>query len=159
MKRTDLPTRFQTLLRRIPYVTIATVCPDGQPWNSPVVGKFDRDMNLYWVSWENNQHSRNIVREPRIFAVVYDSQVPEGQGEGLYLKMRAHVVKSQDELAAAYKIYDSSFFEHAFAHDQFTDDCPQRIYKAIPEHMWYNIDGKAKGHFVDKRRELTVSST
>lgn len=156
MKRTDLPQRFQQLLRRIPYVTIATVCPDGQPWNSPVVGKFDGDMNLYWVSWKENRHSQNIAHDPRIFVVVYDSQVPEGQGEGLYLQMRARELAA-GELAEAQKIYDASFFKHEFGHGQFQSECPHRIYKAVPERMWSNIDGEAEGHFVDKRLVLTQS--
>lgn len=155
MKRTDLPARFQELLKHIPYVTIATVCPNGQPWNSPVVGKFDDHLNLYWASWKNNQHSQNVAHEPRIFVVIYDSQVPEGQGEGLYLQMRAHALQV-DELKEAQKIYDASFFRHEFSHDQFLETCPQRIYKAVPEHVWYNVDGEDQGHFVDKRVELTA---
>lgn len=156
MKRTDLPSRFQALLRRIPYATIATVCPEGQPWNSPVVGRFDADMNLYWVSWKENQHSRNIAVNPRIFVVVYDSQVPEGQGEGLYLQMRAHAISDTPELEQAQQVYDLSFFKHDAVHERFLGDCPQRIYKAVPERIWFNVDGQQQGHFVDKRREIMV---
>lgn len=155
MKRTDLPIRLQNLLTRIPYVTIATVCPNGQPWNSPVVGKFDQDMNLYWASWKGNQHSMNVAHDSRIFVVIYDSQVPEGQGEGLYLQMRAQELASPEELRQAYKIYETSFFTHKGCESHFQGDCPQRIYKAVPEHIWYNIDGEEKKHFVDKRLELT----
>lgn len=156
MKRTDLPDRFQKLLQRIPYATIATVCPDGQPWNSPVVGRFDVDMNLYWVSWKENQHSKNIAASPRIFVVVYDSQIPEGQGEGLYLQMRATVVDTAHEFEAAAAVYDADFFSHSFTHKQFLDSCPQRMYKAAPEHIWYNVDGSLQGHFIDTRVELTA---
>ena len=110
-------------------------------------------MNLYWVSWKENQHSKNIAYEPRIFAVVYDSQVPEGQGEGLYLQMSAHEL-TNDEVDAAQKVYASDFFRHEFKHHQFLGRCPQRIYKAVPEQIWYNIDSSAQGHFVDKRAAL-----
>ncbi len=156
MKRTDLPERFQRLLEHIPYVTIATVCPNGQPWNSPVVGRFDDDMNLYWVSWKKNQHSKNVAHDARIFAVIYDSRVPEGQGEALYLQMSAHALR-RDELAEAQKIYDPSFFTHRVTHQQFFGRCPQRIYKAVPEKIWCNVDGEEAGHFVDTRAELTTS--
>lgn len=157
MKRTDLPNRFQELLRRIPYVTIATVCPDGSPWNSPVVGKFDANMNLYWVSWKDSQHSKNIACDPRAFVVSYDSQVPEGQGEGLYLQMEVHELAA-GELRDARKIYDPTFFRHEFRHGQFLGQCPQRIYKAVPKHIWYNIDSEEQGHFVDKRTELMAKA-
>ena len=157
MKRTDLPERFQALLRDIPYITIATVCPDGTPWNSPVVGTFDFQMNLYWISWKNNQHSRNIDQNPHVFVVVYDSRTPEGQGEGLYLKMTAHAVTTAEDLATAQTIYDTAFFKHPFTHAQFDAECPQRIYRASPEAIWYNIDGKSKGHFVDRRKLLATT--
>lgn len=118
-----------------------------------MVGKFDKDMNLYWVSWKENQHSQNIAQDPRIFVVIYDSRVPEGQGEGLYLQMRAHELAA-NELDRAHKIYAPSFFKYEFRHDQFLSQCPQRIYKATPEHIWYNVDSEAQGHFADKRAAL-----
>ncbi|HSX17180.1 MAG TPA: pyridoxamine 5'-phosphate oxidase family protein [Patescibacteria group bacterium] len=155
MKRTDLPDRFQELLERIPYVTIATVSPDGQPWNSPVVGRFDEDMNLYWVSWQKNRHSDNIAREPRIFVVVFDSQAPEGTGEGLYMQMRARAIDTKKGIIEAAGVYDTSFFKEPLDHEQFLGDCPQRFYKAVPEKMWYNADGQQRGHFVDLRSEIT----
>lgn len=157
MKRTVLPDRLQALLAKIPYVAIATVSAEGQPWNSPVVGRFDDDLNLYWVSWRKTQHSRNIADEPRIFVVVYDSQIPEGTGFGLYLQMRARALDTADAIVKAEKVYDTSFFEHRFDHPQFLGECPQRIYKAVPEKVWYNIDAKEQGHFIDTRRELTTS--
>ena len=157
MDRTKLPVRVQALLARIPYVTLATVSPDGQPWNSPVVGRFDDALNLYWVSSRAAQHSRNIAEEPRIFVVVYDSQAPEGTGEGLYLQMRARALDTTSAIKAAKQIYDTSFFTHPMEdHVQFLGECPQRIYKALPEKLWRNIDDSDEGHFVDTRRELVV---
>ena len=159
MKRTDLPIQIQELLSRIHYATLATVCPDGQPWNSPVVGKFDAEMNLYWVSWQKNQHSQNVSRDPRIFVVVYDSQAPEGKGEGLYLQMSAAPLITQEEIDAARRAYPTDFFTHTFPHQQFLGDCPQRMYRADPIRIWYNADGDVGGHFVDVRRELTAKSS
>lgn len=153
MKRTVLPNQLQLLLKRIPYVTIATVCPDGQPWNSPVVGRFDDNLNLYWVSWMQSQHSMNIANEPRILVVIYDSRVPEGQGEGLYLKMEAHEITGQ-ELSEAKTVYQAGFFKHQFEHAQFAGTCPRRMYKAVTKQLWYNIDADESGHVIDKRAEI-----
>ncbi|HKU18277.1 MAG TPA: pyridoxamine 5'-phosphate oxidase family protein [Candidatus Saccharimonadales bacterium] len=154
MKRTQVSAQLQKLLAATPYVAIATVCPNGRPWNTPVVGRFDDDLNLYWVSWRQNQHSRNIAREPRVFVVMYDSSAPEGQGEGLYLQMRAQALGTRREIQAARQTYDTSFFRHPFRHEQFLGNCPQRFYKAVPEYLWYNGDGEADGHFVDVRHAL-----
>ena len=157
MKHTDLPQQLQTMLQAIPYVTIATVCSNGQPWNSPVVGRFDDELNLYWVSWKENQHSRNIALDPRIFVVVYDSRVPEGLGLGLFLQMRARALETFTSIERGLLAYDP-FFSHSFPHQQFIGACPQRLYEAVPERAWYNIDGERDGHFVDLRCELRATA-
>ncbi len=47
------------------------------PWNSPVYSAFDKDYNFYWASWKENQHSKNIKENEKVFVVIYDSTVPE----------------------------------------------------------------------------------
>lgn len=157
MKRTNLSPELQQLLSHAQYVTIATVCADGQPWNTPVVGRFDDSLNLYWVSGKSSRHSQNIERDPRIFVVVYDSTAPEGAGLGLYMQMRAKTLNAKRQLVDASKWYDTSFFRLASgALPTFVGDCPSRIYKATPRRLWQNVDGRVCGHFVDKRQEITL---
>ncbi len=74
------------ILKKIHYITIATVCDDGSPWNSPVSASFDAELNFFWGSSPDNTHSRNIRHNGKVFVVIFDSTVPEGTGEGLYLK-------------------------------------------------------------------------
>lgn len=155
MKRTDLPDRFQELLRSIPYVTIATVGTDGQPWNTPLVGHFDDAMNLYFVTAKDSQHGKNIAHEPRIFAAIYDSQATLGSGEGLYLKMRAEALSSSLKIDEARRVSGMHFTENIPDHPDFLGDCPRRMYKAVPEQIWYNADGEWVGHGIDIRVELT----
>ncbi len=156
VRRTDLPEDLQNILAAIDYVTIATICADGQPWNTPVFGRFDDNLNLYWVSHKQAQHSQNIAREPRIFVVIYDSTVPEGGGLAVYLKMRAQLLSAAAEIMEAQRTYDTKFFAHDFAHhEQFlATDCPQGFYRAIPEEVWRNSDGTIDQHFIDQRTKI-----
>jgi len=80
MKCTDLPPELRNILAEVPYATLATVCPDRTPWNTPVWACFDDVLNMYWASWPGNQHSRNIADNPSIFVVVYKSNAQEGMG-------------------------------------------------------------------------------
>jgi hypothetical protein len=73
------------ILKKIHYITLATVCTDGSPWNSPVSASYDRELNFVWGSTEGSIHSQNIRRDSRAFVVVYDSTAPEGMGEGVYM--------------------------------------------------------------------------
>lgn len=150
IKRTDLPIQLQALLADIPYVTLATTCPDGTPWNTPVFGYFDESLNLYWASWVKNQHSRNIAAKPHIFAVVFNSKAAEGEGLGIYFQMTARAIKDPRQVVDARRIYTTKFGEN-LQHEPFIDACPRRLYKAVPQRIWYNTDAHIKGNFVDKR--------
>jgi hypothetical protein len=152
MKRTDLHKRLQQLLNATTYVTIATVGSDGQPWNTPVVGVFDDDLNLYWVSWKQSQHSRNITRDSRIFVVVYDTAAPEGEGLGLYVQMIARPLTGKPEIERASKVYNLSFFTlHDGSMPTFKGTCPSRIYMASPCKVWMNSGAYDDGHYIDIR--------
>jgi general stress protein 26 len=157
MKRTELPPSLRQLLEDVPYVTLATVCPTGKPWNTPVFGCFDDELNLYWASWPKNQHSRNIERNRHVFVVAFRSDAPEGEGFGIYLEMKAEKLSDAKDIAAARKIYTSSFGEN-FDHEPFIGDCPRRLYKAVPQRVWSNSDAYIKGAFVDIRRQVTPAS-
>lgn len=155
MKRTSLPTELRRILTEVPYVTLATVCPDGKPWNTPVWGYFDDDLHLYWASWPRNQHSLNIARDPRIFVVMYQSDAPEGEAVGIYLEMTARKLTRPAEIAAARQVYATNFGEN-LQHEPFTGACPRRLYKATPQRVWSNSDAYIQGNFIDVRREIAA---
>lgn len=153
MKRTALPIELQQLLTEVPYATIATVCPDGQPWSTPLFVIFDEDLSMYWVSTPSNQHSQNILCDPRIFATVIDSHAPEGAGFGLYLQMSAQVLSNPAEIAKARKLYTSDYGEPG-THDPFGPNCLRKLYKATPIAIWHNCDYKASNEILDARKQL-----
>lgn len=156
MKRTDLPQQLQEILRRVAYVTLATVCPDGQPWNTPVFGCFDENLNLFWASWTKNQHSRNIADNANLFAVIYDSRTAEGDGLALYLQMTAKVLNQEKEVVQAREFYRTDFGEN-LKHEPFLGKCPRRLYKAVPLKIWHNANESIRGDIVDVRRSITPS--
>ena len=45
------------VIKSILYINIASITPNGKPWNSPVYCAFDKNLNYYWFSWKENQHS------------------------------------------------------------------------------------------------------
>ncbi|MBI2028282.1 MAG: pyridoxamine 5'-phosphate oxidase family protein [Candidatus Levybacteria bacterium] len=83
----ELNKRAREIIAKILYITIATSTKDGIPWNSPVYSAFDESYNFYWISWLENQHSKNIKDNNQVFIVIYDSTVPEGMGKGVYIQI------------------------------------------------------------------------
>ena len=67
------------------YMTIATANAEGRPWVSPVWFAPDSQSEFLWVSAPEARHSRNIVLRLEVAIVIFDSTVPVGAAEALYL--------------------------------------------------------------------------
>lgn len=86
------------IIKKIEYINIASITPEGLPWNSPVYTAFDKDLNFYWLSWKENKHSVNVRNNKNIFVTIYDSTVPTGTGVGLYFKGHANEITNPKEM-------------------------------------------------------------
>ena len=82
------------------YMTLATADPHGRPWASPVWYAPAGPAEFLWVSRPETRHSQNIAVRPEIAIVVFDSTVPIGAAEALYVEAVAEQL-SGDELEPA----------------------------------------------------------
>ncbi len=154
MKRTELPKRLQLLLHTTPYVTLATADASGQPWGTPLVGRFDENLNLYFVTAYRSQHGRNIRHNSRIFATIFNPAATLGMGEGLYFQMRAQILATLGDIQHAQHAAAMHFTEELPHHQALMGKCPRRLYKATAERIWYNDSQMQGGHELDVRREF-----
>ena len=154
----DNITKAKEIISKIIYITIASSSKDGQPWNSPVYSAFDNQYNFYWASWKENQHSKNIAENPNVFIVIYDSTVPQGTGEGVYIKAKAYELSDEEEikLALATLYTRKNQNPQKRSPKEFRGDYPRRVYKAVPEKFWVNDDGEVRGNYVDTRIEIKL---
>jgi uncharacterized protein YhbP (UPF0306 family) len=74
------------------YLVLATAGADGTPWASPVFFRADERHDLLWVSVEAARHSRNIAVRPQVAATIFDSTVPVGSAQAVYVSGRAEQV-------------------------------------------------------------------
>jgi len=145
------------IIKKIKYINIASITPEGMPWNSPVYTAFDNELNFYWMSWKNNQHSINIRNNQAIFVTLYDSSVPEGTGVGLYFKGQAYELSDPKEVIVGMTVYYKRINHKIKAVSEFLKNFPRRIYKFIPEKCWINSADDIKGNFIDIRKELNTN--
>ncbi|MEK6848204.1 MAG: pyridoxamine 5'-phosphate oxidase family protein [Nanoarchaeota archaeon] len=143
-------------ISKILYITIATSTKDGVPWNSPVYSAFDKDYNFFWASDQNAQHSKNIRENNNVFLVIYDSTVPEGQGEGVYVEAKAYELSDKKDIAHALSRLDGRVNKKPHSPSQFLGNMPRRVYKAVPEKIWVNDDGEINGNYIDVRIEVDL---
>jgi hypothetical protein len=150
---TPIPKAIE-IIRNVKYMTIATASEDGQPWNTPVAWfRFNRDYVLYWASWVDNQHSKNIRDNGKAFIVIYDSTPADGKpSAGVYIQAETSELNDKDEVMQAAKVFGNDPYNSSDGHE-YLGAKPRRIYKATPQKMWLNSDGNINGNFVDTRVE------
>lgn len=156
MRRSDAE-RAREILAEILYITIATVDAEGRPWNAPVYAAYDEDFNYYWASAVDSVHSRNIRANPDVFLAIYDSTVPEGTGEGVYIRAKAYELVTEHETDAALRHYYGRANKTAPEPSTFLGGRPRRLYKAVPERAWMNDLEEVEGTFVDVRVEVALT--
>ncbi len=149
--------RAKNILATIRYATIATASKAGKPWNTPVAHTFDDNLNLYWVSDKENQHSRNVRENVDIAIVIYSSTVPAGSEEGVYFEAKAVELSDPDEIRFMRRIKKGADYDEPA--DAFLGDAVRRVYKATIVSAWMNDAEEHDGVFVrDYRVEIPLES-
>lgn len=136
MTESDLIAQAAQLLQLPPYFNVATE-GDGQPWNTPIWAAKDADFTLYWSSWSEAVHSRNIARNPRVFLTLFDSTRARGTNNFrcLYLQCTADVVTDPAEAEKAFSLlYPGELVDTS----DFVDDGLKRFYRATVIRAWLN---------------------
>jgi hypothetical protein len=147
--------RAKGIIESINYATVATITTDGKPWNSPVFAVHDSELNFYWFSDKKSQHSRNVRANGNVFIAMYDSTVPEGKGNGLYLEARATEVEDLDVIRMARKLKKGPGSDDGA---DFMGDAVRRVYRAVPTRMWVNGVEIRDGVFIrDLRVEVPLA--
>lgn len=124
------------LLQLKPYYNVAT-CSDDQPWNSPVWAARDKKFNLYWSSWVEAVHSRNIAINSKAFLTIFDSTRERGTNNFRCLYLDCAVSQISDEKQAqmaAALLYPGEPVDVG----EFLGPGLKRIYLAKPVRAWLN---------------------
>ena len=153
----DEPTQLaKTILKTVKYATLATVTPEGSPWNTPVRFVCDDALNFYWFSNKGSTHSQNIRANGKVFVVIYDSTVPEGYGKGLYLQATARELEDRDEIWASRMLVDEAVRRTP---EHFSGEALRRTYIAEPQFAWMNVSERDEtgAHLRDYRVELPLA--
>jgi hypothetical protein len=144
---------------RISYATVATACPDGRPWNSPVFCAVDEDYTVFWGSHVDSRHSRNIRANGAAFIVVYDSTVLPGQGEGVYIEATCQELTDSTDIARAHRLIQGRRPGPYWTLDEVHGDAPVRLYRATPSRIWMNGEGSVHGIYIDTRVNAEIDSS
>lgn len=142
------------ILESAQFCNIATVCEDGSPWNTPVFFVSDKKRDIYWWSSLKAVHSKNMLRDARVYITVLDPKASQMDGLAVYIQGNAKVIEGKSELNEAIELYNERSIFVKLAKDICSEDAPTRIFKAKADNIWLNSGDKEGEYYVDVRKKV-----
>jgi uncharacterized protein YhbP (UPF0306 family) len=148
------------ILQRIHYCSLSTCSPDGFPWVSPVFFTYDQQLNFYWSSAIASRHSQNLYTNGgRVAIAVYNSDVEEGKGQGIYFYGTAAELEPTRVEAVMQLLFKRSGRVLPRTAEDYLNDSPRRIYHFQPTEAWVTGDRIPIGNqLVDTKIQLDLAT-
>ena len=137
----DLGAIARKIIDSIVYMVLGTANETGRPWVSPVYFASEKYREFYWMSSPDVTHSRNIVLRPQVSIVIFDSRVPVGTGQAVYMSAVAEEI-TVVELDRGTEIYNGRFQNPAghgvliIKPEDVQSPAPYRLYRAAALEHW-----------------------
>lgn len=158
MNDIDLANRAAGILNDNLYANIATSKNDV-PWNTPATALPDMDLNFFWSSWVQAEHSKNIIFNNSAFMTFYDSTRARGTNNlmCLYLRCTAREVSDIGEAKKAFALLYPS--DHVDL-ENFLGDGIKRFFCAEPQQAWLNClsEKELEPTTLKMRTEVSIES-
>ena len=120
------------------YLVLGTADEAGSPWVSPVYFAHVGYRDLLWVSRPERNHSLNLTVRDAVSIVIFDSSVPIGAGQAVYMSATAREV-AEHELEECIEAFSRRSVEHGGGPFGVTDVRPPaalRLYRATATEQW-----------------------
>ena len=121
------------------YLVLATADGAGRPWSTPVYFAHVGFTTFFWLSSPDVTHSRNIAVRPEVGIAVFDSQVPIGTGQGVYMSAVATLVDDDETTARGIEVFSRRSLAHGGREWVSADVVPGtglRLYRATADAHW-----------------------
>jgi nitroimidazol reductase NimA-like FMN-containing flavoprotein (pyridoxamine 5'-phosphate oxidase superfamily) len=114
------------------YMTLATADGHGRPWATPVWYAHQGYTDFFWVSRPEARHSCNLASRPELAIVIFDSTVPEGGAQAVYVEALATVLggAEREEGIAVLSRRSEAQGGDRWGVDDVTGPAPHRLYRA-----------------------------
>lgn len=142
------------------YMALGTTDEIGHPWVSPVWYASEDYLNFLWVSSPDAKHSRNLAVHAEVAVAIFDSSVPVGSAEAVYMKGVADELTGVD-LERGLEIFDRVSQEeigNSWVLDDVQGSALFRLYRATISEHWVLIRGgdPERGSGVDRSERVSL---
>ena len=142
------------------YMALGTADEGGNPWVSPVWFASLDYRSFHWVSSPDAKHSRNIAAHPEVAIAIFDSSVPVGGAQAVYMKGVAKELTGA-ELEQGLEVFDRVSrrdIGRGFGLDDVQGSALFRLYRATVREHWMLIPGRDpdRGSGVDRSERISL---
>jgi uncharacterized protein YhbP (UPF0306 family) len=118
------------------YMTLATADGDGRPWATPVWYAHDGYRDFFWVSRSDARHSRSIASRAEVGIVIFDSTVPVGGAQAVYVEAVAEQVPATEleSAIATYSLRSQAHGASPWRVEDVVGSASHRLYRARAVH-------------------------
>jgi Pyridoxamine 5'-phosphate oxidase len=156
----ELGDRARSVIDANRYMALGTADEVGHPWVSPVWFATEDYRRFYWVSSPDSKHSLNLAAHPEVAIAIFDSSVPVGGAQAVYLKGLAGELTG-DELEPGLEVFDRvsrKDIGRGWGLDDVRGPSPFRLYRATASEHWVLIPGRDpdRGSGVDRSEQVSI---
>jgi nitroimidazol reductase NimA-like FMN-containing flavoprotein (pyridoxamine 5'-phosphate oxidase superfamily) len=142
------------------YMALGTADEAGNPWVSPVWFASEDYRTFHWVSSPDSKHSRNLAVHPDVAIAIFDSSVPVGAAQAVYMKGLAEELTG-DELERGLEVFDRvsrKDIGREWGLDDVRGSALVRLYRATVSEHWVLIRGRdpERGSGVDRSERVSI---
>jgi uncharacterized protein YhbP (UPF0306 family) len=142
------------------YMALGTADEAGHPWVSPVWFASEDYRSFHWVSSPDAKHSRNLAARPEVAIAIFDSSVPVGGAQAVYMKGVAKELTGA-ELEQGLEVFDRVSRQdigRAFGLEDVQGSALFRLFRATISEHWVLIPGldPDRGSGVDRSERVSL---
>jgi pyridoxine/pyridoxamine 5'-phosphate oxidase len=129
----DAPAAARAVIDSNSYMTLGTADESGRPWVTPVWFAHAEYREFFWVSSPSTRHSLNLAARPELSIVIFDSQVPVGSAQAVYISASGEQLEG-DELDRGIAVFSRKSESDglpAWSREDVEAPAKHRLYRAV----------------------------
>jgi uncharacterized protein YhbP (UPF0306 family) len=152
----------RTIIDSNSYMVLGTADQAGHPWVTPVWFASEEYTHFHWVSSPEARHSQNIAARREIAITIFDSTVPVGSAQAVYMAGTAEELTG-DDLDRGIEVFgrvSGAKIGRAWTLDDVQPPSLFRLYRAAVSEHYILIAGRDPelGTGVDRRERVSLES-
>jgi uncharacterized protein YhbP (UPF0306 family) len=156
----ELSDRARSVIDANRYMALGTTDEAGHPWVTPVWFASEDYRHFHWVSPPDAKHSRYLAAHAEVAITIFDSSVPVGGAQAVYMKGVAEELIGS-ELERGLEVFDRLSrrdIDRAWGLDDVQEPSLFRLYRARVSEHWVLIPGRdpERGSGVDRSEPITL---